>query len=350
MFSDANLACVEPAYPQTAHKYAELKHVIQQHGLLEKQPLYYAFKMALLLSLFVLGIIFLVLVRPLWLQLLNAVYLALVSAQLGLLGHDAGHRQIFRTTWKNDLVGLITGNLLLGMSHGWWMGKHNRHHSHPNQCDLDPDIDIPVLSFTGEDLSKKGPITWLIIKHQAIFFFPLLLLVALDLQRSSLRFLFQKKEKYHALEVALLLVHFGAYIGILLFSLGIWPTILFILVHQGLTGLYLGSIFAPNHKGMPILNKDSELDFLHRQIITARNVKGHPVTDFWYGGLNYQIEHHLFPSMPRNRLREAQRLIKTFCQEHAIPYYETSMLRSYQEILQHLHQVSAPLRAARPQG
>jgi fatty acid desaturase len=117
-----------------------------------------------------------------------------------------------------------------------------------------------------------------------------------------------------------------------------------------LSGLYLGSIFAPNHKGMTIIDKESDLGFLYRQVVTARNVKGRPVTDFWYGGLNYQIEHHLFPSMPRNRLREAQCLIKAFCQEHAIPYYETSMLRSYQEILQYLHHVSSPLRAARPQG
>ncbi|HLZ62130.1 MAG TPA: fatty acid desaturase, partial [Ktedonosporobacter sp.] len=141
-------ATVTTSAPQAAHEYAELKHLIQQHGLLEKQPLYYAFKMALLLSLFVLGIIFLILVRPLWLQLLNAVYLALVTTQLGLLGHDAGHRQIFRKTWKNDLVGLLTGNLLIGMSNGWWIEKHNRHHSHPNQQDLDPDLYVPIISMT----------------------------------------------------------------------------------------------------------------------------------------------------------------------------------------------------------
>src|SRR5439155_1528275 len=141
-----------------------------------------------------------------------------------------------------------------------------------------------------------------------------------------------KREKYHVLEMALILAHLGAYIGVLFFFLGIWQAILFILVHQSLSGIYLGSIFAPNHKGMPMLDKESDMSFLYRQVVTARNVKAHPITDFWYGGLNYQIEHHLFPSMTRTNLRKAQRLIKAFCGEHAIPYYETSILQSYQEI------------------
>jgi fatty acid desaturase len=95
---------------------------------------------------------------------------------------------------------------------------------------------------------------------------------------------------------------------------------------------------------MPILEQDSEVGFLHRQVLTSRNVLAHPITDFWYGGLNYQIEHHLFPRLPRNKLREVQPIIKGFCRQHDISYHETSVLQSYREILQHLHEVGAPLR------
>jgi fatty acid desaturase len=334
--------------PQGTREYAELKNLIKQNGLLEKQPLYYTWKMVLLSGLLALSIAFLILVHPLWLQLLNATFLAFVTTQLGLLGHEAGHRQIFHKTWKNDFVGLIVGDLLVGMSNSWWMDKHNRHHSHPNQSDLDPDIDIPLLSFTGEDIAQKGKFLQFVNKYQAFFFFPLLLLVSLDLQNSSIRFLFRHREKYHMLEVLLMLVHFVGYASLLFFFLGPWSALLFMLVHQCLAGLYLGSIFAPNHKGMPVLDRESDMGFLYRQVVTARNVTGHPITDFWYGGLNYQIEHHLFPSMPRNHLPEAHSVIKAFCKEHAIPYHETSMLRSYQEILQHLHRVGAPYRKARP--
>jgi fatty acid desaturase len=343
-FTDRSSPVSAASVSQTVNDFATLKRLLMQRGLLEKQPRYYAVKMLLTFSLLMLSLTFLILVHQSWLQLLNAAFLAFVSTQLGLLGHDAGHRQLFRRTWKNDSVSLITGNFLLGMSHGWWIEKHNQHHSHPNQQDLDPDIDIPLLAFSSDHLPRSGKLRLFLVKYQATFFFPLLLLASVNLKLYSVLFLMQRKEKYHFVEVALLLGHYLAYLGLLFWCLPAWQAVLFIFIHQGLTGLYLGSIFAPNHKGMPILDQDSPLDFLHRQVETARNVKAHPFTDFWYGGLNYQIEHHLFPSMPRNNLREAQRIIKPFCQARALPYHETGWLQSYREILHHLHAVSAPLR------
>jgi fatty acid desaturase len=64
------------------------------------------------------------------------------------------------------------------------------------------------------------------------------------------------------------------------------------------------------------------------------------------GGLNYQIEHHLFPNMPRPNLRRAQPLVRAFCSQHNIPYTEATMFGSYAEALRHLHTVGAPLRPA----
>jgi len=137
------------------------------------------------------------------------------------------------------------------------------------------------------------------------------------------------------------------YVGLLFYALSVWQALLFILVHQALFGLYMGSVFAPNHKGMPLLDNESRLDFVRRQVLTSRDVKAHPLTDFLYGGLNYQIEHHLFPSMPRNKLKKAQTIVRAFCEARSIPYRESSALQSHREILQYLHQVSAPLREAR---
>ena len=96
---------------------------------------------------------------------------------------------------------------------------------------------------------------------------------------------------------------------------------------------------------MPIIDEHSTLDFLHQQVLTARNINAHPLTDFWYGGLNYQIEHHLFPTVPRGNLRRLQAIVKSFCAEQAISYHETSMLGSFRELFQYLHEISAPLRA-----
>ena len=337
-----------PFTPDTSNnEYAALKQIVKKRGLLDKQPIYYTIRICLLAGLLVAGLVFLLTVRIGWLQLLNALYLAFVFTQIGLLSHEAGHRQMFHRSWKHDLVSLVGGNLFIGMSYAWWLDKHNNHHSHPNQLDMDPDIEIPFLEFTGkEDLQQVGKFRQFLIKHQKYIFFPALMTVSVGLQYNSVMFLLRNRPKYYVLEWALFIAHFVLYFALVFSVLGIWQALLFILIHQAFTGLYLGSIFAPNHKGMPVLDKKSKVGFLHRQVLTARNIYAGPLTDFWYGGLNYQIEHHLFPGMPRNKLKEAQKIVKIFCQEYDISYHETTFLQSYKEILQYLHEIGAPLRKA----
>ena len=328
-------------------EYAELKRRVMQKGLLRKQPAYYAFQIFLDLGLLAAGLVFMLIWDNTWLHLLNAAFLAFVFAQLGLMGHDAGHRQIFRSTRNNDVVGL-TINLLLGLSRTWWIDKHNKHHSNPNDIDLDPDISIPILAFSEEQaLSKRGGYR-AVVRYQAFLFFPMLCLQGLGVRLASAQYLLHRRAKYALLEPILMAIHLVLYVGLSFYLLGPWQAVVFILVHQMLFGLYLASVFAPNHKGMPIVERDSQMDFLRRQVVTARNVKAHPLTDFLYGGLNYQIEHHLFPSVPRNKLKEVQKIVKAFCEERSIPFYETGVLRSYREILRYLHQVSAPLRGEKP--
>jgi fatty acid desaturase len=333
-----------PASLKQPNDYVELKKLIKKNGLLNKQPVYYTYKLIATLGIFALSIVLLFVIHNFWFQLLNAVLLAVASAQLGFLGHDGGHRQIFHSTRKNEILTLITGNLFIGMSNGWWLDKHNAHHSHPNEIDMDPDLDIGVLAFSEEDVRGKKGLLRLIVKHQKYFFFPLLALLGLDLQQRSVVYLFKHKDKYRVLEAVLLTIHHLLYFGMLFYCLNPWQAVIFLLIHQALFGLFLGSAFAPNHKGMPVLEKGSRIDFLRRQVLTSRNVHGGFVNDFWYGGLNYQVEHHLFPSMPRNNLKKAQKIVRAYCQEHAIAYYETSMVQSFREILLFLDQVSAPLR------
>lgn len=182
------------------------------------------------------------------------------------------------------------------------------------------------------------------MQYQAYFFFPVLTLALISMQADSIQFLLKEKIKYPIIERVFVVVHMVAYLALIFTHLSLWQGLIFIFVHQIVSGVYMGSVFAPNHKGMPVLNKEDNSSFLHRQILTARNVYAHPVTDFWFGGLNYQIEHHLFPSMPRNNLRAAQIIVKEFCQENNISYYETDMVQSYRETLVFLHEVSAPLR------
>src|SRR5918993_1420821 len=338
----------ESAPRSLPNQYAVLKRLIKQRGLLDQQPVYYAVKTVFTLGLLVVSLALLFILGDTWFQLLNAAYLAFVFVQISLLSHDFGHRQFaFRSSRKNDWLTLVFGNLLLGVSRQWWIDKHNEHHGHPNQIDVDPDIEIPWLAFEEEQALDKRGLARFVVQYQAFLIFPLSLLQALSMHFKSIRFLIEKKAKSTLAEARLLGTHFVLYFGLLFSVLEPLQAVLFIAVHRGLFGMYIVSIFAPNHKAMPVLDRDSQLDFLRRQVLTSRNVIAHPVTDFWYGGLNYQIEHHLFPRLPRNKLREAQPIIRGFCRDHSIAYHETSVLQSYKEILQHLHKVGAPLREAR---
>jgi fatty acid desaturase len=338
----------EAAPRSLPNRYAELKRLIEHRGLLDQQPAYFAGKSLLTLGLLAVGLTLLLILDNLWLQLLNAAYLAFVFVQISLLAHDLGHRQFsFRASWKNDWLTLVFGNLLLGISRQWWIDKHNEHHGHPNQLDVDPDVDIPLLAFEEEQAFQKRGLARFVVKYQAVLIFPLSLLQSLSMLRSSIEFLAAKRAKSTLVEALTICAHFALYFGLLFSVLNPLQALLFIAVHRGLFGTYMVSIFAPNHKAMPLLEQGSEVDFLRRQVLTSRNVVAHPITDFWYGGLNYQIEHHLFPRLPRNKLREAQPIIRGFCRDQGIAYHETSVLQSYKEILRHLHAVGAPLREAR---
>ena len=326
-------------------EYAELKQLVQEQGLLEKQPAYCARMVLITLSLLALVVAVLVLADSLWLRLLDAAGLAFVFTQISFIGHDAAHRQFCRSGRRADII-LLGVNCLIGLNRTWWVEKHDRHHRSPNYLDLDPDINVSVLAFTEEQALSKRGVSRFIVRYQAFFFFPIMFLSSFSFVFAGIHFLLTRGgAKYPVAEPLAVGVHLAAYLGLLFYLLEPWQAVVFIGVHHLLQGLYMGSVFAPNHKGMPVLEAGNELDFLRKQVLTARNVKPNPVSDFCYGGLNYQIEHHLFPSMARNKFSEARKIVKEFCWARSIPYHETGIIRSQREILGYLHRVSAPLRS-----
>ncbi len=281
-----------------------------------------------------------------WWQLAVAAFLAAVFTQVGFLGHDAGHRQIFGSRRASYVTGILLGNLGIGLSYGWWVNKHSRHHAHPNTEDADPDIAVGALAFTTAQASASHGMARLVFRYQAYLFFPLLLLEAVSLHVASVQALARRAARHRTGERALFTIHATGYLTAVFLVLSPVKAVVFIIVQQGLFGLYLGCSFAPNHKGMPILDAADRSDFLRRQVLTSRNVRGGRLTDFALGGLNYQIEHHLFPSMPRPSLRRAQALIEAFCRQRGLPYCQASLTGSYTQALRHLNAVGRPARPA----
>jgi fatty acid desaturase len=334
--------------PRWGSQYAVLLRQVKQAGLLGRRTSYYVRRIAITTALLTGGWLAFVLVGDSWWQLAVAVFLAIVFAQVGFLAHDAGHKQIFTTRRANDLAGILLANLAVGLGYGYWLDNHNRHHAHPNTDVKDPDVNFGALAFTPGQAGNRGRFARLAYRYQAYFFFPLLLLTALGLHIDSVAYLARRTARSQTSERLLFAAHVLGYLAVVFWVLSPVKAVVFILVHQGLLGLYLGVSFAPNHKGMPMLAADDSSDFLRRQVLTSRNIHGGWLVDAALGGLNYQIEHHLFPNMPRPNLRRAQPIIAQFCRESGLPYVQTSLLDSYAQTLRHLHAVGRNLQTGTP--
>jgi len=332
----------------TGSDFAQLSHRVHEAGLMRRRPGYYVVRIGLLAACYGAGLAAFVALGDTWWQLLVAVVFAVLFGQVALVSHDLAHRQVFRTRRPTEIAGLIAGNLGIGMSYGWWMDKHTRHHANPNHEELDPDVAPDILVWSEAQAHASRGIPRFLGRIQAYLFFPLLTLEGLNLHVAGVRELRDPKLKRRALEATLLFTHFAGYLAMLFLVLSPGKAVLFLVVHQALWGVYMGSIFAPNHKGMPTLTGKDRPDFLRRQVLTSRNVRGNWFIDNALGGLNYQIEHHLFPSMPSPHLRHAQPIVRQYCAELGVSYAETGLIDSYAQALRHLHRVGAPLRAGSP--
>ena len=333
----------EPTTSARASGFAPLLKEIKGRGLLDRRTDHYLFSIIANLACVAAVWAAVIAVGNSWWVLLLAVPMAIFSTRTTFFGHDAGHQQIASSRRVHDLLGMFHGNLLTGMSYGWWIDKHNRHHANPNHTDKDPDVAAGVMVWTLEQAEGRTGLHGWLSRNQAWLFFPLLLLEGINLKVSSLLHL---KEHRSRTELILIAAHHVVYFSLLFSFLAPGQAVLFALVHHMLFGLHLGSVFAPNHKGMEMPDEDSKWGHLDKQVLTSRNVNGHPVTDWMMGGLNYQIEHHLFPSMPRANLRKAQPIVRAYCERIGMPYTSTGLLDSYAEGLRHMHEVGRELRTA----
>jgi fatty acid desaturase len=340
-----DVSAVRPAVPddkparQQGSDYSELSRRVKAAGLLRRRPVYYTLKISGTVALLVVGWALFAWIGSSWWQLATAAFLGLIFTQLGFLGHDSGHKQVFRTRRATYTFGLLAGNLGIGLSYGWWMDKHSRHHAHPNDLERDPDVGSGALVFDASQAVGRRGLSRLLTSKQAWLFFPMLLLEGLHLHLASARALRSGVVKARWTEGSLLIAHAVGYVTLVALVLPLGQAVAFVAVQQAVFGLYMGVSFAPNHKGMPMEKPEDHWDYLRRQVITSRNIKGSPLVDLLLGGLNYQIEHHLFPSLPRPSLRRVQPLVREFCAERGVPYVECSVVSSYGQAIGHLNTV-----------
>ncbi len=328
--------------------YSDLLRRAQDAGLMERRRGSYAVRIALTLTALAATVTGVVVVGDSWYQLILAAVLAFVLTQVAFLGHDAAHKQIFSSLRVNEWGALVLTGLLSGLSYTWWMSKHSRHHGMPNQVGKDPDIASKVLVFSKEDGDARRGLAARLTSWQGTLFLPMLLMEGANLHIHGVKQLVGRNPGQRRIwvERAFISVRLFGYVAALFAFLPPGKAAAFLGLQVGLFGLFLGGSFAPNHIGMPIVPRGVKVDFLHRQVVMSRNVSGGWLVDLVMGGLNYQIEHHLFPNMPRVNLRAVRPMVREHCAELGVPYTETSFFGAYRDLLGYLNRVG--VRAADP--
>jgi len=333
------------SFPPMMRAYTEVADEIRRRGLLDRAYRFYALVGAGLLLGFAGCLAGFLLLGPSWLQLLIAGALGLVLTQTAFLAHEAAHKQVLAAGPANERLARALACGVVGISYSWWTTKHNRHHANPNQIGRDPDIEVDTISFVEQDAASATGLRRLITRRQGWLFFPLLTLEGLNLHRHGFQHLFGRQHvKARRIELALVAARFAAFWTPVFVLLPVGMAFAFLGVQLAVFGVYMGASFAPNHKGMPIVARDAKLDFFSKQVRTSRNVAGGWWATWLMGGLNYQVEHHLFPSMPRPHLSRARLVVREQCRALDQPYTETTLWRSYRIVVRYLNRVGLAAR------
>jgi fatty acid desaturase len=331
-------------FPPMAKAYSEVSRVARDPGLYARAPRFYALVGAVLAVALGGAITGFILLGASWFQLLIAGALGIIFTQIAFLAHEAAHRQILATGPASDRLARALA-AFIGLSASWWDNKHSRHHGNPNRVSRDPDIAIDTISFLEDDAASARGLRRAITRRQGWLFFPLLTLEGLNLHFRSLQYLLTPgKVKGRWIELALIVTRFALYLTPVFLLLPFGMACAFLGVQMAVFGVYMGASFAPNHKGMPIIAADAKLDFFTKQVRTSRNIRGGWWATALMGGLNYQIEHHLFPNMARPHLARARLIVRDFCDSRGVPYAETSLGRSYLIVVQYLNRVGLSAR------
>ena len=358
--------------------YRELRIQMVKMGLFQSSKLYYLYKICFNLSMWATAVSMVMFSDKTSVHIASALLLGLFWQQCGWLAHDFMHHQVFKNRLFGDLVGLFVGNFLQGFSVSWWKNKHNGHHAVTNlhasgdeAQDGDPDIDtMPLLAWTlkqanslkeADPNGKHSPMTKFFIKHQAITYFPILLLARLSWLNESFKTAlglgastenakeeFKRKGLAYPIAEPTLLLMFHAWNFALSCKFGEWSfaySAMYYMTACMSSGLFLALVFGLGHNGMAVYDAETRPDFWKLQVTTTRNIiGGHGMpqwfVDWFCGGLQYQVEHHLFPTVPRHNLHKVHKLVDSFCKKWDVSYHEADMIDGNLEVLMHLKGVS----------
>jgi len=300
------------------HQFA---HTMRDKGLLAKTPIRGSVEIVIELTGYALLFTFMKSIPTVVVGLL----FVLLMVRSTYLVHDILHKQYFSRKTSNYL-GLIFGNFFIGLSGKWWDREHNvMHHTYTNAAEKDTD----VQGFGGAIIGKHESVKF-IHRHQHIFFFLLLPAIYISFVIQSYAYVLEKRNYK---ELAFLLLHLVIPVSVLSILGAADGAIVLAITYLGY-GLALGLVTITNHIGLPIHFGDDykQYSWMDLQTRGSRNINGSLFIHYLYGGLNTQIEHHVFPHASRFQLLKIAKHTEVFCKEHGFIYYSTSPFQAYKEI------------------
>lgn len=312
--------------------FDELKTEVRNAGLLERIPVRGSIEMAATIISMI--IVYTIIVNwsniapPTWASFALGLFMTIVFTRAVFISHDILHTQYFKSKKLSFLLSYPFSAFILSNSASWWDFKHNiNHHTWCNVPEKDEDILAMDGAFTEKyrgNSSFLRSVKYLVFWGAMFFMYPAFIV-------QSYNFAIKKK-KFG--ELAMMLMHWPIVWGPVFYFLPFADAIIVFLTLNFVLSPWLAFGFITNHLGCEVFEKDESEDFtwMELQMRTSRSLKGGSFIHWFYGGLNTQIEHHLFPKAPRFNLLKIQDMTREFAKKHNIHYFETTPIEAYVQI------------------
>ena len=318
--------------------------------------------MSVIFALLIYGVVF---SNNVYIQVASSISMAVFWQQMAFIGHDIGHTAVTHDLKTDSLIGIFVGNMTTGISIGWWKKSHNAHHIVTNSVEFDPDIQhLPVLAITDkffqsvrsmyhEKILYFDGLAKFFVSYQHWLYYLIMGLARYNLYVQSFLLVFSLPRGQNKYFEIFGLVFFWTWYIYLCSFLPSWTSLfIFVFVAHFLAGILhiqitLSHFSMETYHGHP-LDAFKSSEFLLSQLATTMDIDCYPWLDFIHGGLQFQIEHHLFPRLPRHRLREAKVKIQELCRKHNITYRSKTFLEANLEIIQILKETAKKAQCISP--
>nr|WPC85594.1 front-end fatty acid desaturase group B [Hediste diversicolor] len=321
----------------------EIRQVAIKNGWFESNPVFFIAQFLSIVMFEFLGYLVFLYNGSGWMSYFGAcLFLATAQAQLGWTMHDYGHWSVVKNRKLSHAVQQFYMGFMKGASKHWWNFRHNRHHAKTNIYKKDPDITFPKDVFLfgtripvifGKMGKKNMPYNY---EHIYFWLFGPAMLLPVVVNLEIIYYLIKRRDRF-ALRDTLAIIGFfcrytliyGSFVG------GLWGAVKLYFFVRFLESFWFTMVTQMSHIPMKV-DFDAGDDWLVSQTLSTQNIESSPWNDWFSGHLNFQIEHHLFPTMPRHNYHKVAPLVKSVCEKHHLPYMVKPMLTAMKEIISSL--------------